>query len=186
MDILRALDVATDEFGRRLALVRTEQWSLATPCSDWDVRYLVAHVVGGNRFTVMILGGASAADAIGEVMSQPQLGDDPLHAWAATSAAQTAAFGQSGALERLVDHPLGTLTGGRFLELRLFDVTLHAWDLARSLGVDERLDPQLVDVVLSIVESASQGIGFGITPLGVVGPTAVPQVRLLGLTGRAG
>ena len=71
MDLLAALDAATDEFRQRLMLVGSSDWARSTPCPDWDVRYLVAHVVGGNRFAVSILGGMSASDAANEVMSTP-------------------------------------------------------------------------------------------------------------------
>ena len=75
-------------------------WTLATPCPEWDVRYLAAHVVGGNRFATSILSGLSAAEAIEQVMSSPQLGDDAMGAWRATSQAQTSAFQRPDALER--------------------------------------------------------------------------------------
>jgi uncharacterized protein (TIGR03086 family) len=183
MDFLNALEVATDEFGRRLAVVEEGAWTSATPCSDWDVHYLSAHVIGGNRFAVLILGGMSASDAIEEVMSAPQLGDDPFAAWSTTCAAQLDAF-KAAPLERRVDHPLGEITCRDFLEFRVFDLTLHAWDLARAIGASERLDADLVDTVLGIVENGPAGMGFGVTPLGETDDTASPQARLLDLTRR--
>jgi uncharacterized protein (TIGR03086 family) len=183
MDLLNALEVATEEFGQRLAAVDQDGWTGATPCSDWDVHYLSAHVIGGNRFAVLILGGMSASDAIEEVMSAPQLGDDALAAWAITSAAQLDVF-KAALLERRVDHPLGEITGREFLEFRVFDMTLHAWDLARAIGASERLDAELVDAVLGIVENGPAGMGFGIMVLGETDDTDSPQARLLDLTGR--
>jgi hypothetical protein len=53
-------------------------WSLDTPCSEWDVHYLVAHVVGGNRFAASVLAGMTASDAMEQVMSAPQLGADAM------------------------------------------------------------------------------------------------------------
>jgi uncharacterized protein (TIGR03086 family) len=32
-----------------VAAVRDEQWTRPTPCTDWKVRDLVNHLVGGNR-----------------------------------------------------------------------------------------------------------------------------------------
>jgi len=183
--MLRALDVATGEFGRRLALVGQSSWVLPTPCAPWDVHDLAAHVIGGNRFAASILDGMAASDAIERVMSSPQVGDDAIEAWGTTTASQRAAFHAVMALERPVDHPLGSISGGRFLEFRVFDITLHAWDLAHSIGVDEQLAPDLVDAVLGIVESGPPGMGFGITPLGRAPQHATPQARLLDLTGRA-
>jgi uncharacterized protein (TIGR03086 family) len=176
---LDALDLATEEFGRRLAAVAGPAWDLPTPCPEWDVRYLAAHVVGGNRFAVAVLGGMAAPTAIELVMSTPQLGDDPMQAWATTCADQAAAFRDRGASERRVDHPVGELSGGGFLRLRIFDIALHAWDLARAIGVDDELAPTLVDTVLTIVEEDRLGASPGIDS-----PGASPQARLLALTGR--
>lgn len=184
MDAFAALEAAVDEFGRRLAVVAPDQWSASTPCDEWDVQYLVAHVVGGNRFGCAVLGGSTFADAIAEVMSAPQLGADPVTAWSSTTAAQAAAFQQPGALEAPVDHPVGQITGADLLGFRTFDITLHAWDLARAIGADATLPGELVAHVLGIVEGGLPGMGFGI----VAAPPATgaePQARLLALTGRA-
>ena len=123
-------------------------------------------------------------EAIEQVMATPQLGDDPLGAWASTSAMQATAFDADAALERQIDHPLGQISGREFLAFRVFDITLHAWDLARAIGADEQLAPGLVDVVLSIVENGPSGMGFGITALGHVPANASAQAKLLDLTGR--
>ena len=184
MDLLNALDAAAEEFGRRLALVREGMWTLATPCAQWDVQYLVAHVVGGNRFATLILGGLPASEAIGQVMSAPQLGDDAMAAWTTTSAAQSVAFQAATALTRRVDHPLGEISGRELLGFRVFDVTVHAWDLARAVGADEQLAPDLVDAVLAIVDQGPPAMGFGIEPIALTPVDAPPQSRLLDMTGR--
>jgi len=184
MDLVGALDQATEEFGQRLALVGAEAWALSTPCADWDVHYLAAHVIGGNRFAALILGGMPAADAIDRVMSSPQIGPDAMAAWATTCAAQASAFAEVSASERRIDHPLGEISGSEFLTFRVFDITLHSWDLARAIGASEQLDAELVEVVLDIVESGPPGMGFGIVALGKAPADAPTQVRLLDLTGR--
>jgi len=46
VDDLEALGAATDEFVRIVGVVEAAQWALPTPCEEWDVRELVAHVVG--------------------------------------------------------------------------------------------------------------------------------------------
>ena len=185
MDLLDALDAAAEEFGRRLVLVPAAGWTLATPCPAWDVRYLVAHVVGGNRFAVSILGGMTSADAIDHVMSTPQLGDDPISSWRASANDQHLAFTTDGALARRVDHPLGPMSARHFLEFRILDLTLHAWDLAQAIAADGRLEPDLVEAVLTIIEHGPPGMGFGLTPLGQAAEDAPAQTRLLDLTGRA-
>lgn len=183
MDAFAALEAAVGEFGRHLSAVAPDQWTSPTPCDEWDVQYLVAHVVGGNRFACAVLGGSTFGDAIAEVMSSPQLGTDPLAAWSSTAAAQAAAFQQPGALDATVDHPVGQIAGGELIRFRTFDITLHAWDLARALGADATLPDELVTHVLGIVESGLPGMGFGIVSTQSAAD-AEPQARLLALTGR--
>ena len=185
MNLLDALDSAVEEFGLRMAQIQPSDWVRPTPCDDWDVHYLVAHVIGGNRFAAAVLGGMTSSDAIDEVMSRPQLGSEPMTDWAAASNAQAAAFRSDGRLDRLVDHPMGMITGERFAEYRLFDISLHAWDLARSIDADDELASELVDDVLAIVERDPQGLGFGIEALPGAHRIASPQARLLALTGRS-
>jgi uncharacterized protein (TIGR03086 family) len=177
-----ALDTAVVEFRRRLIAVGDGDWAGVTPCPDWDVHYLVAHVVGGNRFASLVLGGATSAEAIELVMGTPQLGAAPVEDFDATAAAQRDGFARAGALECLVGHPIGEVTGEQFLRMRTFDIALHAWDLAVAIGRDVTLDDALVEAVLSILEQ--QEPGMGIEPCGKVGSDASAMARLLDLSGR--
>ena len=181
---LRALDSAVAEFRVRLAAVADGDWAAPTPCTDWDIRYLVAHVVGGNRFASLVLGGATAGEAMDVVTGTPQLGANPLVDFDTSAATQRDWFGRRGSLERIVSHPLGEISGGRFLRMRVFDVAVHAWDLAMALGLDATLDDELAQTVLSIVEQEEPGMGFGIAPCGEVDPDASAMERLLYLSGR--
>ena len=158
-------------------------WTLQTPCSEWDVQYLVAHVVGGNRFAVSILGGMTASEAMTRVLAVPQLGGDAMAAWTTTSEAQRSAFRETPATAQ-IRHPLGEITSIEFLRFRVFDVTVHAWDLARAIGADEHLAPDLVDAVIAIIDVGPPGMGFGLKALGRTDVDASPQTRLLDLTGR--
>ena len=181
---LDALDRAVDEFRAHLAAVRTEQWTNPTPCTNWDVRYLVAHVVGGNRFASMVLDRRPAQDALTVVMGTQQLGADPLVDFDESTTRQRAGFRRVGALEALVSHPLGDLSGERFLTMRVFDVAVHAWDLATALGRESTIDDALAEHVLRTVLREVPGMGFGIEPCGEVRPDAPPLERLLDLSGR--
>jgi uncharacterized protein (TIGR03086 family) len=186
LDLLSALDAATDHFRRHLCVVGESQWAAGTPCTDWDVHYLVAHVVGGNRFVSLVLAGRTAEDAMRVVMETPQLGADPLGAFDETSAEQRAGFGRPGALRQSVDHPLGELRAERFLSMRIFDIAVHSWDLAVAIGRDGRLTSDLAQLVLDIVTEEAPGMGFGIEPCGDAGPEATAMERLLDLSGRCG
>jgi uncharacterized protein (TIGR03086 family) len=72
------------------------------------------------------------------------LGDDPVAAYTDSVRACADAFAETGSLDRIVDYPLGELTGRRALAVRTADSVVHTWDLARALGADDTLDPGLV------------------------------------------
>jgi uncharacterized protein (TIGR03086 family) len=85
---------AAEGFGRRITTVRPEQWGLPTPCTGWDVRALVNHVVSGNRWTPELLAGHTISD-VGDLLEGDLLGDDPVDAWTDSAAAAVAAAANS-------------------------------------------------------------------------------------------
>ena len=101
---------------------------------------------------------------------------------------QAQAFAAPGALDATVHHPMLDMTGADLLGHRVVDLTVHAWDLARSLGGDEHLDPSLVAFAWESLRPIAPVIGqigvFGTGPSGQVGDDAPLAQRLLDLTGR--
>jgi uncharacterized protein (TIGR03086 family) len=186
VDDFEAVDCAHAEFERRLRLVRTDQWGLPTPCTEWTVRDVVNHVVAGARVYVLLLDGCSRERANDELASDT-LADDPLGAFNSSAAALGAALRKPGALDLPCAHPLGDMIGLNLLRGRPGDVAVHSWDLARAIGADEHLDPSLVDKALAVfVPNAERFLKLGIIapPTGPTDDTVPSQVRLLRLAGR--
>jgi uncharacterized protein (TIGR03086 family) len=98
-----------------------------------------------------------------------------------------AAFESAGALDRILDYPLGKVPGRQALAIRTADTTIHTWDLARAIGADERLDAGLVAWVGGSLDEIYAGLAgadrfFG-TPV-PAGADASEQDRLLRRLGR--
>ena len=128
IDEVALLSLATVEFADRLRLVSADDWDQPTPCGGWDVRALVNHVVGANRRHRMLLH-AACAPAAAATRTVDHLGADPIGVFAATAAELAAAFAEQGALDRTVHHPNGDRTGADLVDMRVLDLTVHAWDL---------------------------------------------------------
>ena len=60
-------------------------------------------------------------------------------------------------MARTAHHPAGERTGAQLLEMRVLDVTVHTWDLARSIGADESLDPDVVAFALTLRDTFEAG-----------------------------
>lgn len=182
MELIRA---ASAEFERALRLLPTDSWDLPTP-SDNSVRELVEHVVVGNRFTALLLSGASRDEAWA-ALDGDQLGDDAVAALVESARHQAEAF-DAAAPDQTVVGPGGEIPASAFLRFRLVDLVVHAWDLLRAADLDEALDPGVVDDLWSVVEPHLDEMlafgAYGDGPSGTLPADASPQTRLLDAFGR--
>jgi uncharacterized protein (TIGR03086 family) len=176
---------AMNEFDRRVRAIGPDQWHNPTPCTEWDVRALVNHLVTEQLWAPLLLDGATVED-VGDRFDGDQLGDDPVAAWTRAAAAAREAFAAPGALRGTVELSYGRRPAeGYCLEMTL-DLAVHAWDLARGIEVDERLDEELVGDVLAFIEpQVDQLVSSGMfAPPVAFGDDADAQTRLLALLGR--
>jgi uncharacterized protein (TIGR03086 family) len=155
-DYRRAVPVifghAVAEFDARVRQIGDHQWQAATPDEDWTVRDLVNHVTGEDLWAPLLLAGSTIAE-VGGRFDGDVLGAEPKAAWTAASAAAVQAAGADGAMDRIVHLSFGDFPGREYT-LQLFaDHLIHAWDLARAIGADERLDPGLIVSCASWLDS---------------------------------
>lgn len=176
---------AVGEFDRRVRQVGPHQWHTATPCTEWDVRALVNHVVTEQLWAPLLLDGATIED-VGDRFDGDQLGEDPVQTWASAAAAAQEAFAAPGALRRFVELSSGRRPAEGYCQEMTLDLAVHAWDLARAIGVDERIDEPLVGHLLTFVEPQREQLattGLFAPPV-AVGDDTDAQTRLLALLGR--
>jgi len=155
-DPIEVLVVANDEFARRLRLVGPDDWRRPTPCSEWDVRALVNHVVGANVRYQLLLRGAPT-EQVEATRTVDHVGDDAVASFVETADGVVACFRQDGALERIAHHVTGDRTGRELLSMRILDAAVHGWDLARAIGADETLDDVVVAFLLAYLADLDPG-----------------------------
>lgn len=187
MEDLRVLHKrAGEEFGRRVARIGDGQWTLPTPCDDWDVRALVNHLVNENRWvTELVTEGRTVAE-VGDRYDGDLLGDDPKGAWHESMDEAVTAFAGADALDRTVHLSFGDVPGREYASELVSDLTVHAWDLAAAIDDDDALDPELVSFTFDLWrgrEELLQGSGLFADPVDVPSD-ADEQTRLLAFLGR--
>ena len=174
---------AAEGFGRRVHAVPDTAWDDDTPDEDWTVRDLLGHLVSEHLWAVPLLDGATVEDVDGR-FDGDVLGDDPVTAWDDAIAASLARWADTED-DAVVHLSSGPTPAGEYAEQMLLDLVVHAWDLARGAGLDERLDPQCVEHVLGYVRPrADQWRRGGIFGDRVDTGSRDPQDQLLGLVGR--
>lgn len=169
----------------RIALIGDDQWSNPTPCRDWDVRALVAHLVGEVHWVPYLLDGGTVADA-GDRFTGDPLGADAKAAWRAGSRVAREALQAEGALDRTVSLSYGETSARDYIWQMTVDATVHTWDLSRGIGADDQLDPELVRRVHLETEKHTESLaasGLFDPPVAVAGHANL-QTRMLALFGR--
>ncbi|MEC9315970.1 MAG: TIGR03086 family metal-binding protein [Actinomycetota bacterium] len=142
---LRLHQLAAAEVDYRIRQILPEYWEASTPCAEWDIYEVVAHCVVENLRAPLILQGASFE----EVMSidKEVVVEDPEMAWEVSWRNAVTAFSEAD-LEATVTLGQQVLPTIEFLQIRTCDLVIHAWDLAAGLGIDERLDEEVVAAAL--------------------------------------
>ncbi|WP_367132539.1 MULTISPECIES: TIGR03086 family metal-binding protein [Streptomyces] len=138
-------------FTERVHAIRPGQWDEPTPCTEWSVRDLVNHLAVEQLWVPPLLDGSSIDD-VGDSFDGDRLGDDPVAVWDAAEAAAHKAFEAAGALDRTVELSSGPSSARAYCSQMVADAVVHAWDLARAIGADERLPEPLVELTRREVE----------------------------------
>lgn len=172
------------------------QGSLPTPCTDWDVRVLMVHVVAWNRLFAAGLLGIDAPDSIvtaalattpGSAGPVPDLvGDLAGHAYRTSAHELIAVFSLDGSEEAMCRLPGGDLPAGTVFTMALAENIVHAWDLAVATGQDPTMPAAVVGplerAIANLPIDRTRGSLFG-PPL-AVDPGAPRQEQLLAFLGR--
>lgn len=147
-DEVSRLGRALDAVGELISRVRSEQWAAPTPCAEWTVQRLVSHLIGMNRvFAALLADEPESRSEPGAVV------DDPVRGYRESAVALLAAFDEPDVLSRTYRGPLGVATGAERLQIRLYDLLVHGWDLSRAIGEPARVPDDLAERSLAFVRT---------------------------------
>ena len=132
--------------------IEPDQWSSPTPCTEWPVRRVVGHLVGMNLVFAAILAGEDAP-------ARHDIADEELAArYDSSSALLVERFTSPGILERDFGGPMGSVSGADRLQIRLYDLIAHGWDLARATGQALVLPEQMVEDSIAFATAQLEGV----------------------------
>ncbi|MBB5116826.1 hypothetical protein AF335_30245 [Streptomyces eurocidicus] len=180
------LDRAVAQLAALVAAVPADRLGAPTPCSEFDVRALLGHLVAGAH------DGAELGEKGTVEWSRPPEGvaDD---GWsAAYEEARTrliAAWADDATLTRPVKVEWGEFPGAVYLTSGMvLESVTHAWDLSRALGDPLPLDQELAELALGWAErflpAERRGAGVPFGPVRSVPAGADAYGRLAGWLGR--
>jgi uncharacterized protein (TIGR03086 family) len=175
---------------RLVASVTPQHWDDPTPCAQWRVADLLAHIIGQyHGFALAASGRPTGVEAFAP---RPTTSRELAADYAAAAELVTGAFDDDGVLERRFHLPEirdgASFPASAAIGFHLVDEVVHAWDLARALGMPVDFDAEVLQVALTVARqvpddpaSRSEGAAFGPgTDPGAGRPTLDRIVALLG------
>jgi uncharacterized protein (TIGR03086 family) len=127
-----------------IAAVRPEQMELPTPCPDYDVRGLIAHLVAVLD-RIEMFGTQGDVGSVG-VQSELLADDEWVSRWDATVHRVLDAWADDSRLDAEMRLPWRTMTGRPALAIYTNELTVHTWDLAHATGQHPAWDPEVLAV----------------------------------------
>lgn len=161
-----------------IANVKSDQLTDSTPCSEWDVKGLIDHIIGGTMFF--------AATLAGEEPGQPSSEGHPADIYQAGTDKVLTGAQQPGAMEKKYDTPFGEMSGGEFMFGAFMDNFVHGWDLAKATGQNTDMSEGHAQAIhgafAPMMDGMRQGGAFG--PEVSVPDDASALYKMLGMMGR--
>jgi uncharacterized protein (TIGR03086 family) len=134
--------------------VRPEQMTAPTPCTEYDVRGLLGHLLHVLDRVAVIGRGENPFTA-------PQVAlpsdDGWLAAWQAAADRARAVWSDDAVLERVIVLPWSQLPGGETLIGYLNEVIVHTWDLATATGQQLVVPDAIIEPAFAAIRSTLPG-----------------------------
>ena len=126
--------------------VTDDQLGNPTPCTEFDVRALCAHLIGTARRAEGLAAGAD----IFAINPYPDIYD--VQTYADTVAHAIELWSDDARLSAMVTVPWGTVPGAGALWGYVNETLVHGWDLAVAIGADAEAGPAIVAPALAVAQ----------------------------------
>lgn len=183
---------AAPAIARILSAANEDAFANASPCADWTARDVLNHLTSEHLWAPHLLHGETLEQVgdryDGDVLTIFGAEDSPVgwrDTWNTAIAGSLAGWADADP-QATVHTSMGEITVAEYANQMLIDLTVHAWDLGRALGVPVSFDDDAVRTA-SAYAATLQG------PDGVPGlfdaPVEVPEsaddaTKLVALLGR--
>ena len=147
MDPIERIEQATKRTSKIVHGVKPDQYGERTPCSEFDVKALLNHMIGGLEMLWDAAAGGSPAMPDGD-----QFGDDPGKVYDERAAKLLDVIKQPGALDKTWTMPFAPMPGQAMASIAFVEHVTHGWDLAKATGQDTTIPDDLIAECRSVVE----------------------------------
>lgn len=185
-DSRATLRAAIGNANRLLDGVRESQFTDPTPCTDWDVRAVINHIVATATTFAVAAEHGHVPDEAAAALAGDVLGEDFRASWRAAGEQLIGAFDRPGVLDTTLTLPFGVVPGRAALDMATMEVGIHSADLARATHQpvsDQRTFAAVLDLIRANMTDDWRSPGI-LGPEQPAAPDADAVDRLLAYAGR--
>lgn len=154
-----------------------------TPCTEYDVRALLGHLL-------TVIGRIDLALSGDDIFSIPTVTetDDFAGLWKSRRTALEATLAEDGVLDRVCRVPWGTVSGAVAVNSYARELATHSWDLAKATDRPAMLDDSIATYLLPMTKqylpAEPRGGQIPFAPVVPVADDAAPYDQLVAWQGR--
>jgi len=181
MDALERIEAATAVCGEAVNGVKTDQLTNATPCTEFNVKELLRHIIGGLQMLQTAASGGKA-----EMPPEDLVGNNPAAQYEEGRTKLIATLREPGVFDKTWSMPFGDMPGKMMAGIAFMEHLTHAWDVKKATGQDPNLPEDLVNECLGFITPMDAMLRMP----GVCGPalevpdSASPTEKLVAFMGR--
>jgi uncharacterized protein (TIGR03086 family) len=161
MDAYERIEKATAVCGDAVKKVKADQFDKTTPCSEFNVKELLRHIIGGLAMLETAASGGKA-----DMPAEDLVGDDPGTQYDEGRAKLLETLKGPGVFDKTWSMPFGDMPGKMMAGIAFMEHLTHAWDVKKATGQPTDLPDDLVNECLGLVQPMDQMLRMP----GVCGP----------------
>ncbi|MEY9929221.1 uncharacterized protein (TIGR03086 family) [Catenulispora sp. GP43] len=149
------LTEAADQAARVVAGTDPGRFTDKTPCSDWDVKELLNHLI---LWTAYSFERRARSEQVGPDLTERDFASEPDYAAAyrAQLDRALAAWAPPEVWESEIDTGGGKTPAPQVAEMILMEMVLHGWDLATATGQPYEISDEIAGTVAQAVEASAE------------------------------
>jgi uncharacterized protein (TIGR03086 family) len=147
MDPVERIEKATEHASKIVHGVKPDQMDKPTPCTEFDVRTLLNHMLGGLEMLRDAAAGGSPAMPDGD-----QFGADPAKEYDARRDRLIETIRSGDAADKTWKMPFAEMPGQMMMSIAFVEHVTHGWDLAKATGQDTTIPDDLIAECRQVVE----------------------------------
>ena len=145
MELTDAFAKAVETSGILVANVKPDQLGSATPCTEFDVKALANHMVGG----LLMFDSAARGTSIDmEALTRDFVAAGAADEYDKAASTLGEVLSQDDVLKGKWELPFGSMPGMIAIGIGIIEAVQHGWDLARATGQTVTFDSEITEIAM--------------------------------------